>query len=271
MRRYPAVPMNELDPAELEPGNVLNFWDARAYLEYYYAHARVPDDEAEMFRFFARGLADIGRHFEAGIELGCGPVLHRAAQVVPWVERLDMADINDDNLEEIRRWLRGDPGAFDWSVYLGGENGALDAEDRRGTLAEREALMRARIRPVRCNLRAAMPLGAPVAYPLVSSYYSIEWVIPTIAGWRATMGRVASLVSPGGWLLLAGVHATDYCMVNGQRGVCAHVTQADLRRLLGELGFDPATLRITVTPGLRPAESGIQGTFMAYAQRGCDA
>jgi hypothetical protein len=263
--------MNELDPAELEPGNVLNFWDAREYLEYYYAHRDVPDDEAEMFRFFVRGLADIGRHFEAGIELGCGPVLHRAAQVVPWVDRLDMADIQDENLEEIRRWLRGDPGAFDWSVYLGGDNGLLDIEGRRSSLAEREALMRARIRPVRCNLRTDQPLGTPVQYPLVSSYYSLEWVIPTMAGWQQTMRRATSLVAPGGWLLLAGVHATDHCIVNGQRGVCAHVTEVDLRRLLGELGFDVATLHITVTPGLRPEESGIQGTFMAYAQRCTDA
>jgi hypothetical protein len=92
-------------------------------------------------------------------------------------------------------------------------------------------------------------------------------VIPTVAGWRETMRKVAALVSDGGWLLLAGVHATDYCMVNGQRGVCAHVTADELRRLLCDLGFDASTLRITVTPGLRPAESGIQGTFMAYAQR----
>lgn len=262
--------MNELDRAALEPGNVLNFWDAREYLAYYYGHPSVPDDEAEMFRFFVGGLARIGRRFEAAIELGCGPVLHRAAQVVPWVDRLDMADVQDENLEELRRWLRRDPGAFDWSVYLDGDNGLLDIEGRRDTLADREAMMRARIRPVRCNLRVDSPLGAPAQYPLVTSYYSLEWVIPTMAGWRDTMRRATALVAPGGWLLLAGVHATDHCMVNGQRGVCAHVTEADLRAVLGELGFDPATLQITVTPGLQPEQSGIQGTFMAYAQRCTD-
>jgi hypothetical protein len=262
---------NETEPASLETGHLLRDWDARDYLDYYYGHQSVPDDEAVMFRFLARGLGDIGRHFEAGIELGCGPVLHHAAQVVPWVDRLDMADVQESNLEEIRRWLRGDPDAFDWSVFIGGERGVLDAEDGRGgSLAEREALMRARIHVMTCDLREPLPLGEPVQYPLVTSYYCAEWVDPTIVGWETTMRRVSSLVSSGGWLFLAGVHATDFCVVNHRRIPCARVTADDVRRVLGELGFDASTVRVDVTPGLRPSVSGIQGTFMAYAQRAHD-
>lgn len=138
--------MLDSEPATLETGHILRDWNARDYLDYYYGHPSVPDDEAMMFRFVARGLADIGQRFEAGLDLGCGPVLHHAAQAVPWVERLDMADFQDSNLEEIRRWIRRDPGAFDWSIFLDGARGVLDADDRKlGTLAEREALMRARI------------------------------------------------------------------------------------------------------------------------------
>jgi hypothetical protein len=260
--------MSKTDPANPETGHILRDWDARQYLDYYYGHKSVPDDEAAMFRFFARALSKIGTRFEAGLELGCGPVLHHAAQVVPWVDRLDMADVQETNLEEIRRWLRGDPDAFDWSIFIGANNGVLDAEQGRGgSLAEREALLRARIQLLSCDLRDPMPLGKPVQYPVVASYYCAEWVVPTIPGWHETMRKVASLVSSGGWLFLAGVHATEYCMINGRRVPCARVTDDELRRVLGDLGFDASTVHIEVTPGLRPGESGIQGTFMAYAQR----
>ena len=260
--------MSGTGPDALEPGHILRDWNARDYLDYYYGHPNVPDDEAAMFRFVARGLAEIGRHFEAGLDLGCGPVLHHAAQVVPWVDRLDMADFQDSNLEEIRRWIRRDPGAFDWSIFLDGARGVLDAEDRRlGSLAEREARMRARIQLLTCDLREPMPLGRPAQYPLVTSYYCAEWVEPTTAGWHATMRRVASLVAGGGWLFLAGVHATEYCVINGRRVPCARITRDDLHAVLAELGFDAATVRVDVTPGLRPQESGIQGTFMASARR----
>lgn len=257
--------MDVIEPTDAEMGHLLRDWDARQYIDYYYGQPSVPDDEAEIFRFIARGLRDIGRQFETGIELGCGPTLHHAAQLVSWVEHLEMADVQEPNLEELRRWVRREPGAFDWSVYIGG---VLDAEDGRGgSLAEREALLRARIHFTRCDLREALPLGKPVQYPLVVSCYSLEWVNPTVAGWHETMRNAASLVSSGGWLFLVGVHATDYCMINGLRVPCAHITKDDVRRLLGDLEFDTETLRIQVIPGQRPAVSGIQGTFMAYAQR----
>jgi nicotinamide N-methyltransferase len=201
---------SEPDPAELEVGHILRDWNARTYLDYYYGHPSVPDDEAAMFRFVARGLREIGQQFASGLDLGCGPVLHHAAQAVRWVDRLDMADVQDANLEEIRRWIRRDPDAFDWSIFLGGERGVLAAEDGTGgSLAEREALLRARIHLLPCDLREALPLGTPVQYPLVASYYCAEWVVPSITGWEGTMGNVASLVAPGGWLFLTGRRSPD--------------------------------------------------------------
>ena len=260
--------MTVMAPTDSEMGHLLRDWDARQYLDYYYAQSSVPDDETAIFRFIARGLRDLGQHFEAGIEVGCGPTLHHAAQLVPWVQRLDLADVQEPNLEEIRRWLDQEPGAFDWSVYFGGEHGVLDVEDGRGgSLAEREALLRARIHLTRCDLRESLPLGKPAQYPLVASCYCAEWVVPEISGWRETMRNVTSLVASGGWLFLVGVHATDYCMINGRRVPCARITEHDVRGLLGDLGFDARTLRIEVIPGQRPLVSGIQGSFMAYAQR----
>jgi hypothetical protein len=145
----------------------------------------------------------------------------------------------------------------------------LAAEDGRGgSLAEREALMRERIHLLSCDLRDPMPLGKPVEYPLVTSYYCAEWVVPTTAGWHETMRHVTSLVARGGWLVLAGVHETDFCVINGRRVPCARITSEALRQVLIEVGFDASTLRLDVTPGLRPEVSGIHGTFMAYARRG---
>lgn len=260
--------MAETNPSDLEVGHILRDWNARDYLTYYYGHASVPEDEAVMFRFVANGLRDIGEHFTTGLELGCGPVLHHAAQTVPWVERLDMADVQESNLEELRAWLRNDADAFDWSIFIGSERGVLDAEDGRGgTLAEREALMRSRIRLRSCDLRQDLPLGEAVTYPLVLSFYCTEWVVPSIEGWHETMRRVTSVVAPGGWLFLAGVHATSFCVINNRRVPCARITDDALRTALAQLGFAPASLRLDVTPGLRPEVSGIQGTFMAYAQR----
>ncbi len=260
--------MGDTVPGNMEMGVMLRDWDARQYLDYYYGHPTVPEDEAVMFRFVARGLRAIGRHFATGLDLGCGPCLHHAAQVVPWVDRLDMADYQESNLEEIRRWLRNDPAAFDWAPFIGGKNGVIDVEEgRTSTLAEREALMRSRINLMLCDLRDPQPLGKPLQYPLVTSSYCTEWVIPTLAGWHETMQKVTALVEPGGWLFMAGVHTTDYCMINNRRVPCARITDDELHRAFADNGFNANTLHLDVTPGLAPTVSGIQGTFMIYAQR----
>lgn len=252
-----------------EPGEILRTWSSRRYLDFYYGHEGVPDDEWAMFRFMARGLRSIGKHFQAGLDLGCGPVLHHASQLVPWVDRLDMAELQETNLEEIRKWLRNDPDAFDWSIYIGGAHGALEAEEGRGgTLAEREALMRSRIHLIHCDLRDDHPLGKPSQYDLVASFYCCEWVIPSLEGWRETMRKVGPLVAPDGWFFLMGVHATEYCLMNGvDRVPCARVTDRDIRAMLEELGFERESIVVDVTPGMAPDVSGIQGTFMASAHK----
>ena len=66
---------------------------------------------------------------------------------------------------------------------------------------------------------------------------------------------------------MAGVHDTEYCLIGGRPARCARVTHGDVRGALGALGFVDSTLHIDVTPGLRPQVTGIQGTFMVYAQR----
>lgn len=247
--------------------HILDHWDARQYLDYYYGpYTEVPADEADMFRFFAEALRAMGR-VPTALEIGCGPVLHHAAQTVRWTDRLDMADVQPQNIEEIRMWLRKDPNAFDWTVFLGGKNGVVDVEGDGGTLAEREALMRERIHVMPCDLSKDEPLGRPARYPLVGCYYCAEWVIPNSEGYKFTMKRLASLVEPGGWLMMAGVHDTDFCMINGKPAHCARIVDKELHPLLVELGFSPSTIRIDVTPGLRPEVSGIRGTFMSVAQR----
>jgi hypothetical protein len=251
-----------------ETADVMDHWDAREYVEYYYGvHKTVPKDEEDMFRFYAAALRAIGRHLPSALEIGCGPVLHRAAQTVRWTDRLDMADFNDDNLRELRMWLENDPKAFDWSVYIGGKNGVVDIEGDGGTLAEREQLLRSRVHLMNCDLNNEQPLGKPASYPLVSCHYCAEWVIPNPEGYKQTLRRLSSLVEPGGWLLLSGVHDTEWCMVNNRPVHCARIRDTEIRSTLESLGYTPSTIRIDVTPGLRPEESGIRGTFMAHARK----
>jgi hypothetical protein len=251
---------------DIDRQHITEGWDPATYLRDYYSIAAIPRDEEVMFRFVADGLRQIGRRFDRGLELGCGPVLHHAAQLVPWVDRLDMADYLEANLDELQRWLARAPGAHDWSVYLGAPGGALDA-DGGGSVAEREALLRERVQLLRCDLGREAPLGTPVQYPLVATFYCLEWVVPTTDGWRQTMSRVADLVSPGGWLFVVGVGDTEFCRIGSRRCPCARVSLADLEAALVENGFDRSTLVTAYEPGRDPATTGIRANLLSRVRK----
>jgi hypothetical protein len=252
----------------LEKAQMFRDWSARAFLREDYSQAIVPDDKRAGFRFVAEGLRRIDREFDRGLDLGCGPTLHRAAQLVRWVRRLDLADADEPSLEELRLWLGQDPAAHDWSTYLGAPGGVLAWEPDAGTVAARETMLRQRLGEIlSCDIRLPMPLGEPRQYPLVSCCFCLEWVTPTLEGWRANLARTAELVTAGGWLVMLGCHACDGRLVEGRRYPCAHINQADVRTQLAVLDFDPASIDLELTPGTTPEIDDVRELFMVFAQK----
>ncbi|MEO8699701.1 MAG: AMP-binding protein [Kofleriaceae bacterium] len=242
-------------------------WNPRAFLRQEYSQPTIPDDQAAFLEFFARGLKKIGREFDRGLELGGGPTLHRAAQLVRWVRRLDLADCEPSNLDQIRLWLSRDPSAHDWSTYIGGKRGVVACEGS-GTLGEREALLRGRIGElIEADIRRPSPLTSRPRYPIVTSCFCLEWATPSLAGWRANFARAAALVDKGGWMFMLGVHDTDGRLIHGRRYGCARVKQTDVSSELEKQGFDPRSIHLEVTPGTSVELDDVREIFMVYAQK----
>jgi len=64
------------------------FWNPKSYLQQYYSTPNVSDDEQANFRFLSGGLQQMGRHFHRAIDVGCGPTLHHAMAITPYVDEL---------------------------------------------------------------------------------------------------------------------------------------------------------------------------------------
>ena len=78
------------------------------------------------------------------------------------------------------------------------------------------------------------------------------------------MRRIASLVGPGGVLLVAALHRATWYEVGGRRFPSADIGMADMRRVL-EPAFDVATLEVRPVP--HRAGRGYQGIILARAHR----
>jgi len=223
-------------------------WNARDYLTEYYGE--VMDDERHALAFLVesvRGLPRIAR----ALDIGCGPGVHHCFALVARAEEIHVADFVTGNLDEIERWRARRPGAHDWSPFtaetLALEGVAPSAE----TIACREDQTRARLTLLlAADVRAADPMGPGwrARYPLVTSHYCAEAISTDKAVFRSNVANLASLVEPGGTLVLSTCGAADCYKVGERRFPCSGVTANDVLSALVAAGFRNVDLRVRSTP-----------------------
>ena len=234
-------------------------WQPKAYLRQYYATSHVAEDEQANIAFARRLFQEAKRTFPLALEVGCGPTLHHAMLLAPYVGELHLADYLAGNLAEISESLAGNVGAHDWGVYLGGlrqiEGGAAD--DRWHLLQERVS------RLIQMDLR--QPQSG--AYDLVASYYCAECVASTQLEWRQCLASLAGLLSPGGVLLLGVVRRCRSYNICGTVFPASSIDEEDLAGILPSLGFDQATIVIEAVPVAEWSEQGFDGICCVWAQK----
>jgi hypothetical protein len=268
-----------LDPSGLlgvAAHHIIDDWNPDAYLDHEYGGTEIAASLTRIFRFVSSQLRRIGRQFDSALEFGCGPTLHNAAVSVPWTRRLDLADRNPDNLERLRRWLANRADAHDWTSLIGGAGGVLEAENdgqpaSPTELAGRQALMRERIHVRGADILATLPLGEPVKYPLVTTYFCLEWVTPTIEGWRTHLARLVTLLEDGGWLVMAVSLETHFCIIDGRTFRSAFLSQQTIAQALTDIGLDASTIQSEVIPlddaATPEATDGIRGSFVICGRK----
>lgn len=238
-------------------------WSAEDYLCQYYRE--VGSDERINARFAEESLAAAGREYERALEFGCGPTVHHAAVLAPYVQRLDLSDYLPENLAEVRRWLMRDPRAHDWESYLATMLFA-DAPDARAAASARAERLRAVAGDLlQGDVRRPRPVEVERPYELVASYYCLETAARSRPEWRSAMRGLADLVAPGGMLLLTSMRRCRGYRVLGRRFATIDLDEHDFRQLLPELGFQDVDVRVEEVPDWR--EEGFDSICCVRALR----
>jgi SAM-dependent methyltransferase len=224
-------------------------WCARDYLAEYYAE--IMPDEQHALSFLHESLV---RQPDASVALdyGCGPTVHHAVALVPKAQEIYLADYLPDNLAEVQRWLDGAQDAHDWTVFT---RHILQLEGVAAPSAadveEREQEARRRITRLLCSDAGDDdPLGLDMRgyFPVVTTHYCAEGATSSKETWRVYMRNIASLVRPGGTLIVSACGAADYYAVGHRLFPCAGVNPNDIVSCLEENGFMDVDLRVRRVP-----------------------
>lgn len=242
-------------------------WRPADYLRLYCAE--VAEDELATLRFLVEELAGMAPVARA-VDFGAGPTLHHALPLARVARCIDVADLLESNLDEIRRWQHGAAGAHDWSAFT---RVVLDFEGRAAhpsASREREELLRGRLgRLVSADAGTVDPLGSAARgqYGVVMSCYCADSATADPATCRRYLANIASLLAPGGLLLLACLRRCSAYRIGPRRFPSAQLDEGQLAAWFADPELALQTRRLLIAPTPRQRALGYDAVLLASARK----
>lgn len=230
------------------------------YLNEYYQ--TVAPDTAEMLRFLVARIPQAPAGARV-LDFGGGPTLYTAIAAASRAAVIHLSDYSAANRAAVSAWLAASPSAFDWRVFTETILTLEGAPATPSAVADREALVRARVTGVlACDVTAqparamARELGTsppqPTQYDLLCTNLCLEAVAHDAGEWRAYLRNITALLRPGGTILMSTVRRGTAYPVGAQLYPVAHLDERDVHHGLIAAGFAPASISLQIIPSDHP-------------------
>uniref|UniRef100_A0A8D0E8B4 Nicotinamide N-methyltransferase-like n=1 Tax=Salvator merianae TaxID=96440 RepID=A0A8D0E8B4_SALMN len=172
------------------------------------------------------------------IDIGTGPTIYQFLSACESFREIIATDYADQNREELQRWLKRDPDAFDWTPVV---KYVCELEGDREKRAEKENKVRSRgVQVLKCDVTQPEPL-APQAVPpadCLLSLLCLEGACKDLPPYHSALKNISSLVKPGGHLVLYTILDETFYMVGQRPFSCLYLRQEDVEEAVKEARID---------------------------------
>ncbi|XP_060051780.1 indolethylamine N-methyltransferase [Erinaceus europaeus] len=213
----------------------------RDYLATYYNLQSGPSAEAEMLRFYLECLHKTfgpgGLRGDTLIDIGSGPTIYQVLSACEAFGDITMSDFTDRNREELQKWLKKEPGAYDWTPVV---KYACELEGDSDRWQEKEEKLRAVVRRVlKCDANLANPLAPAVLPPAdcVLTLLAMEAACCSLDAYRTGLRNLASLLKPGGHLVTAVTLGLSSYMVGKREFSCLALGKEEVQQAVLDAGL----------------------------------
>ncbi|XP_063167267.1 nicotinamide N-methyltransferase-like [Candoia aspera] len=211
------------------------------YLESYYTLRPGNDANNASLRFYLKNLHRLftsdGIKGDTLIDIGSGPSIHHFLSACESFREIIATDYADQNREEMQRWLKKEPGAFDWSPVV---KYVCELEGDREKWPEKEEKVRRAVRQVlKCDVTQPNPL-APLVLPpadCLLSTFCLEVACKDIPTYQAAFRNISSLVKPGGHVFFYSALEEHYYMVGQHQFPVLYLDKKVVEEAARQAGF----------------------------------
>ncbi|XP_006890932.1 PREDICTED: nicotinamide N-methyltransferase [Elephantulus edwardii] len=226
----------------------LSHFNPRDYLEKYYNFESRHSAENQIVRYLLENLFKIfcldGVRGDLLIDIGSGPTIYQLLSACESFKEIIASDYSDQNLQELERWLKKEPGAFDWSPVV---NYVCHLEGNRVKGPEKEEKLRQVVKQVlKCDVTQSQPLG-PVSLPLADCLLTtlcLDAACPDLPTYRAALRNLGNLLKPGGFLVIVDALRSSYYMIGERRFSSLSLSQEAVETAVREAGYTIEQFRV---------------------------
>ncbi|XP_067421834.1 nicotinamide N-methyltransferase [Emydura macquarii macquarii] len=213
-------------------------FDPKAYLEYYKLGEGTLGEENLNFvlKHYCKTFTSGVVKGDTLIDIGSGPTIYQLLSACESFKEIIATDYTYRNHLELEKWLKNEPGAFDWSPVV---KYVCELEGNRGKEAEKEAKLRKTIKQVlKCDVHKSNPMDPLILPPAdcLGSSLCLEAACKDLNAYRVALKNISSLLKPGGHLVLSGDLGCSFYMVGPKRFSCLVLREEFLREVLSETG-----------------------------------
>nr|XP_060643562.1 nicotinamide N-methyltransferase-like [Anolis sagrei ordinatus] len=172
------------------------------------------------------------------IDIGSGPSIYQLLSACESFKEIIVSDLVEKNREEMQKWLRKDPNAFDWTPIV---KYVCQLEGNRETWLEKEEKLRRTVKQVlKCNVTLANPFDPLVVPPAdcVLCSCCLEAASKDFPAYRSAMKNVASVVKPGGHFIFVIPIGATYYVAGQSKFTNLCVTPEMVKVAVKEAGFE---------------------------------
>lgn len=219
-------------------------WNSQAYLQQYYCADRVAGDVEVYYQKVISFLKRSGKQYQQMIDVGCGPTIHMVIPIAPWVKEIHLADFNQENLDEVKKWLNEETNAHNWDLYI---NRVLEIETGANVTNEmidaRKNILREKItKLVLLDIASPENIKSLPKFDLVLSAYCVDAATSKLGEWKKLLNNLTTIASNDSTLVLVSSNNSTYYAVREMKFPNAGVSQNEIIDALEELGY---TLKTT--------------------------